>query len=54
MTWLQVVAMIVALVSFALHAGNVQPTVRPNLLGLGLTFLTLGLILSGVAGPVPR
>lgn len=53
-TYVQIATMIAALVSFAFYASNVQPSVKPNLLGLGLVFLTLGLILSGIAGPAPR
>ena len=52
--WLAMISFVAALVVFALDAGNVQPSVKPRLIALGLAFLTLGMILTGWAGPVPR
>lgn len=53
LSWLHVIALVGALVVFALHAGGVQPTVRPQLLGLGLALLTAALIFASAGVPVP-
>jgi hypothetical protein len=45
--WLHVIALVGALVVFALGAANVQPSVRPNLVALGLALLTVAFILAG-------
>jgi hypothetical protein len=51
--FLQLLAFVLALVSFALAAANVPA--RWNLIATGLAALTVGLILAGFAGvPVPR
>jgi hypothetical protein len=51
--FLQLLAFVLALVSFALAAANVPA--RWNLMATGLAALTVGLILAGLAGvPVPR
>ena len=48
--WLHNAALVAALVVFLLHAWNVQPQVRPNLVGLGLALLTIAWLVVGI-GP---
>jgi hypothetical protein len=51
LTWLHVIALVGALVMFALAAGNIPA--RPNLIALGLAFLTAAFILGGAGTPLP-
>ena len=53
LAWLHVIALVGALVVFGLGAANVQPSVRPNLVALGLALLTLALIFASAGVTVP-